>query len=125
MLPMRSSPAVFITKKFNTRKQAARTSHVVFVVAAIFDEAALLASRVLRLADFATVANNVHVDFVEAPCRDHRGHQSMSFFVRALFWNQRETTSYAKDVSINREYGAIAGEKERAGDCLRADAFEA
>ena len=100
-------------------------SAVLFVVVAIFDEAALLASRVLRSADFATVANDVHVNFVEATIRDHRRHQAMRFFVRALFWNQREPPGYAKDVSINREDRAIAREKQCASDCFRANAFEA
>ena len=100
-------------------------SRIFFVVATIFNEAALLAERVLRSADSATVTNHIHVDFVEAMIWNHRGHQGVRFLIGAFFGDQSEPPSYAKYVRVYWKDRAIARKQQSACNGLRAYAFKA
>src|SRR5436853_5789406 len=99
--------------------------HHFLVVAAVLDQTALLASRVLRTADPAAMTNQIDVHFVVAACGNHRGHQAMRFFIRATLRDQRQPPRDAKDVRVYWKDRAVAGEQQGAGDRLGADALEA
>jgi hypothetical protein len=79
----------------------------------------------LGAANVSAVANQVNMHFEVSAGRNDLLDQLMSLFVRAAFWNQRESSSDPKNVRVYRKDGSVAGEQKGASDGLRTDSFEA
>src|SRR2546423_989336 len=93
-------------------------------VVAVFDDGAALAEWVAGAAEFASVAYEVDVEGVEFSGGDEAGHHTGRELVGALPRGEGHAAQHSGDVRVEREDVGAAGEEERAGDRLRADAAE-
>src|SRR5947209_20358078 len=93
-------------------------------VVAVFDDGAAPAQGFAGAAELAPVAYEVDVEGVELA----GGHEAVHDFVRelvgALRGDEADASEDAEDVRVEREHVLAAGEQERAGGSLRADAAE-
>src|SRR2546423_5834358 len=93
-------------------------------VVAVFHDGAALADGVAWAAEFASVAYEVDVEGVELSGGDEAVHNTVREVVGALLRNEADAAQHSEDVRVEREDVLAAGEEERAGDRLRADAAE-
>ena len=81
-------------------------------------------SWVARAAEGAAVAYEVDVEGVELARGDEGVHDFVREVVGAFRGDEADAAQDAEDVRVERENLLAAGEEERAGDGLRADAAE-
>jgi hypothetical protein len=107
---------------------SAKPSHVgsdsLVPVVAVFDDGAAFAEGVARAAEGAAVAYEVHVEGVELAGGHDAVHQGVRELVGAFRRYEADAAEHSEDVRVERKYLRAAGEEERAGDGLRADAAE-